>query len=88
MPEQIGDEKIYTVREVAKIIDRSTVMVSKLINAGKIDAIMIGRQFIIAHDDLVSYLDDIKLPESVIDLRLGVRSPKTGAIINKKNPVA
>jgi len=88
MPEKVGNTHIYTVKEVCTILDRSYPTVNRLLDDGKIKFSNLGAQRIIERKDLAEYLHEIHLPEDIIEYRLGIKSPKNGAVINKKSPVA
>jgi len=49
--------KLYTIKEVAKILDISTRTVSSYIKDGKIKAMKIGGKWKIKESDLKEYLD-------------------------------
>ena len=65
-PSQVGDPRVtfampdrglLTVREVADAMRVSTMTVYRLIKAGELRAIRVGKHFRIKNGDLVAYLD-------------------------------
>lgn len=53
------DKKMYSTIEVAKILRLSRIEVFRKIKKGKIKAEKVGRNYIIAHDDLMEALGKI-----------------------------
>lgn len=79
MPTILGNTKWYTVQEVGDCIGKAYNTVRAYMDAGLIAHKKIGNNRVVSHEELVSYLEFIKLPaESTIELRLGLVSPKTG----------
>ncbi|MBU1091352.1 helix-turn-helix domain-containing protein [Patescibacteria group bacterium] len=53
------DKKMYSTIEVAKILRLSRIEVFRKIKKGKIKAEKVGRNYVIAHDDLMEALGQI-----------------------------
>lgn len=71
MSKQLGNTTFYEPKEVAKVINKEYQTVLRRIDNGDIDAVRVGRIWLISHDSLVQFLNDFEaLPESIIDLRL------------------
>lgn len=52
--------RIYTVKEVAELLQVSKMTVSRYIKAGKLKSSKLGRMYRIADDDLRKFLADCK----------------------------
>jgi hypothetical protein len=78
-----NNQKLYSANEVATIVNSVKSTVIYHISEGLLKAEKVGNCMVIRHDDLVEYLENFNLPESIIEYRLGLRSPKTGKRIEK-----
>ena len=52
--------RIYTVKEVAELLQVSKMTISRYIKAGKLKSSKLGRMYRIADDDLRKFLEDCK----------------------------
>jgi excisionase family DNA binding protein len=56
MPKEILGLKLYTVSEVAKLLERSPSTIRNYIYEGKLDAVSIGRDYLIPENSLKEFL--------------------------------
>lgn len=85
MPQEIGNEKHYTVEEVSICANEGYHTSLRKINDGIIDSIKVGTNKLVSHGSLVNYMTSMNLPESIIEFRLGIKSPKTGKKLQPAN---
>ncbi len=78
MPDKIGNTEIFNTDEVAMVIGKGRQTVLNLMNEGVIEGKKVGQTWVVTRNSLVKYLEQISFPESIIDYRLGIKSPKTG----------
>jgi len=53
---EIGDLKLYTVREVAKKLKLTEITIRTYIRTGNLKAKRIGKQYLINETDLINFL--------------------------------
>ncbi len=88
MPSKLGNTIWYTVQEVADVLGKSYGTVDRRIQSGLIPYSTISNNKVIEHGDLVKILESEKLPESIIEYRLGTSSPKNNEKQQKATPEA
>lgn len=79
MPQTIKNTSFYSTDEVATIIGKHPNTARAMIESERINGFKVNGAFLVSHDSLTDYLDEISLPHSTIELRLGKISPKTGS---------
>jgi excisionase family DNA binding protein len=57
-PEEVTSTRFLTVREVANSLRVSNMTVYRLINAGELPAVRVGKSFRLREDDVNHYLAD------------------------------
>lgn len=77
MPSKLENTTWYTVQEVADCLGKSYNTIDKYMKDGEIPFKKVGGVKVVKHKDLVRAMDQINLPESMIDYRLGIKSPKS-----------
>lgn len=87
MPSKLENTTWYTIHEVATCLGKAYNTVAARVKEGCIKYSVIAGIRVVSHGDLVKALDDEKLPESIIEYRLGYRSPKTGEPIAQSKHV-
>ncbi|MGH3664708.1 MAG: helix-turn-helix domain-containing protein [Egibacteraceae bacterium] len=60
----IGEDRLWTVAEVAEHMRVSNMTIYRLIKAGELPAIRVGKNYRIRNTDLVAYLDASVTPIS------------------------
>lgn len=72
MPRTLGNTRYYEPKEVAIILDKHYETALGRIKEGQIKSEKINGGYLVAHSDLVDYLNDVEaLPgEDVIEMRL------------------
>jgi excisionase family DNA binding protein len=55
-PIEIGDLKLYTVREVAKKLKLTEVTIRTYVRTGNLKAKRVGKQYLINETDLINFL--------------------------------
>ena len=63
MVKKFKDKSLFSTLEVAKILDVSRVTVFNRIKSGEIDAIKVGRAYLISKEELDRYLGKEELTE-------------------------
>lgn len=79
MPEIIEKEAHYTVQEVATITDQHHTTIYSKIHAGVIETRKLFNTTLIPRSALLRYLEELKLPEAIIDYRLTLQLEKKPA---------
>lgn len=77
MPRELGNTVWYSPDEVADIIGKHYNSALAKIKAGKIEHEYINGGYLVSHKSLVKYLDEINLPESIIEHRLSKKKVAT-----------
>lgn len=77
MPAKLGNTTWYTVQEVADCLGKSFNTIYARLKEGQIPYSEVSNNKVVSHKDLVKALDNENLPESIIEYRLGEKSPKT-----------
>lgn len=79
MPTQLGNTMHYTADEVSVALDKHLNTVKGYLQSGELKAQKVNGAWLVARKDLALFLSESQsLPESMIDHRLGITSPKTG----------